>query len=105
MSWLWRWLVEFWAGSVCGYSGLSFILYFVEDFEFFFLDLEFVGRSGNCGYSLWRLICRWWWFSNRFVVGIWLCLFSVVFWVVEEALSCGSGYSGGCWFLVGGNCH
>ena len=60
VSWLCRWLVEFWASSVCGCSGLSFILCFVEDFEFFFffplllrfLDLEFVGGSGDCGYSL-----------------------------------------------------
>ena len=21
VSWLWRWLVEFWVGNVCGYSG------------------------------------------------------------------------------------
>ena len=47
--WLWRWLVEFWAGNVCGCSGP---MVFVEDFEFFLLflfsfvevlDLEFVG--------------------------------------------------------------
>ena len=65
-----------------------------------FLDLEFVGESGDCGCSLWQLICHWWWFSNQFVVSIWLCLFWVVFWVVEEALGCDSGCSGGCWFLV-----
>ena len=82
VSWLWRWLVEFWVGGVCGCSGLSFNLCFIEDFEFFFpplllrfLDLEFVGGSGYCGCSLWRLICRWWWFSNWFVVRFWLCLF------------------------------
>ena len=75
-----RWLVEFWANGVC--SWLSFILCFVEDFFFFFfslllrfLDLEFVGVSSDCGCSLWRLICHWWWFSNGFVMGIWLCLF------------------------------
>ena len=49
--WLWRWLVEFWAGNVCSCSGPTV---FVEDFEFFllflffslllkFLDFEFVG--------------------------------------------------------------
>ena len=47
--WLWRWLVEFWAGNVCGCSGP---MVFVEDFEYFLLflfsfvevlDLEFVG--------------------------------------------------------------
>ena len=83
VSWLWRWLVDFWVGGVSGSSGLSFILCFVEDFEFFFffplllrfLDLEFIGGFGDCDCSLWRLICHWWWFSNRFVVGIWLCLF------------------------------
>ena len=57
-----------------------------------FLDLEFVGGSGDCGCSLWWLINRWWQFSNRFIVGIWLCLFWVVFWVVEEALGCSSGW-------------
>ena len=49
VSWLWRWLVEFWAGDVCGCSGPTV---FVEDFKFLFLflfsfvkvlDLEFVG--------------------------------------------------------------
>ena len=47
--WLRQWLVEFWAGDVCGCSWLAV---FVEDFEFLFLfiffllrflDLEFVG--------------------------------------------------------------
>ena len=79
-----RWLAEFWADDVCGCSWFCFILCFVEDFEVFFfflslllrfLDLEFVGGFGDCGCSLWRLICYWWWLSNGFVVGIWLCLF------------------------------
>ena len=63
-------MVEFWADGVYGCSVLSFILRFVEDFEFFFffwvvvvivvrfLYLEFVGGFGDCGCSLWRLICR-----------------------------------------------
>ena len=33
VSWLWRWLVEFWTGVVCGCSGPAV---FIEDFEFFF---------------------------------------------------------------------
>ena len=36
VSWLWRWLVEFGASDVCGYSGL---MVFVKDFEFFLLFL------------------------------------------------------------------
>ena len=36
VSWLWRWLVEFWVGDVCGRSGSAV---FVEDFEFFLLFL------------------------------------------------------------------
>ena len=64
--WLWRWLVEFWAGNVCGCSGP---MVFVEDFEFFLLFLfsfvEVFGfgicwRSSDCDCSLWWLICRWW---------------------------------------------
>ena len=71
-----RWLVEFWASGVCGCNWLSFILSFFSFFFFLrFLDLEFVGVSSDCGCSLWRLICHWWWFSNGFVMGIWLCLF------------------------------
>ena len=68
VSWLWQWLVEFWAGDVCGCSGSAV---FVEDFEFLFLFLflfffvEVFGfgicwRSNDCDCSLWRLICCWW---------------------------------------------
>ena len=64
VSWLWRWLVEFWVGNVCGCSGLAV---FVEDFDFppppSFVEVFRFGiccRSIDCGCSLWRLICRWW---------------------------------------------
>ena len=49
VSWLWRWLVEFWAGDVCGCSGRRCLLMILSFFFFFFslllrlLDLEFVG--------------------------------------------------------------
>ena len=71
VSWLWRWLVEFWASDICGYSGSAV---FVEDFEFLFLFIFFFvevfgfgicWRSSDCDCSLWRLICRChchWWF-------------------------------------------
>ena len=66
VSWLWRWLVEFWAGDACGCSGPAV---FVEDFEFFLLFffsfVEVFGfgicwRSSDCDCSLWRLIFCWW---------------------------------------------
>ena len=70
VSWLWRWLVEFWASDVCGYSGRRclWLAVFVEDFEFLFLFIFFFvevfgfricWRSSDCDSSLWRLICRW----------------------------------------------
>ena len=49
VSWLWQWLVEFWASDVCGCSGRQCLLKILSFFFFFFslllrfLDLEFVG--------------------------------------------------------------
>ena len=67
--------------AVVGFVLFSVLLKILRFFFFFslsfveVLDLEFVGGFGDCGCSLWRLICYWWWLSNGFVVGIWLCLF------------------------------
>ena len=71
VSWLWWWLVEFWAtvfvavvGRQCLLKILSFFFFFFS-FLLRFFDLEFVGDpviviwAGICC-SLWRLICHWW---------------------------------------------
>ena len=61
-----RWLVEFGHWLICWVGVLLKILSFILFLFFYillrFLDLEFVGGSGDCGCSLWQwlLVFGWW---------------------------------------------
>ena len=61
VSWLWWWLVEFWATVFVAVVGRQCLFLFL--FLFSFVEIFGFGicwRSTDCDCSLWRLICCWW---------------------------------------------